>query len=69
MMTGVNFIIEVLRGKKVEVERRWETDWTSLSSFREVSFTMLGGDGGNFPKKSLHIMTPPSALAAPDLIL
>ena len=36
MMTGVNFIIEVLRGKKVEVERRWETDWTSLSSFKDV---------------------------------
>ena len=36
MMTGVNFIIEVLRGKKVEVERRWETDWTNLSSFKDV---------------------------------
>ena len=36
MMTSVNFITEVLRGKKIEVERRWETDWTALSSFKDV---------------------------------
>ena len=35
------------------------------TSLRELSFTMWGGDGGNFPKKWLHIMTPPSIFMTP----